>query len=175
MKKFLALLLCILMAFCVVACDKKKDKNSSDDEEGGNSNKPQQTVSFSVSYNSTKIALGADAKAIIATLGEPASKQEAGSCAGQGTLTKYKYPSLEIYVLTNGNVQTIDQITLLDDGIKTPEGIKIGSSADDVTKACGKATKQTETYMTYSSGKKTLQFQFRDGSVVGIDYRMVTN
>ena len=103
------------------------------------------------------------------------SKQEAGSCAGQGTLTKYKYPSLEIYVLTNGNVQTIDQITLLDDGIKTPEGIKIGSSADDVTKACGKATKQTETYMTYSSGKKTLQFQFRDGSVVGIDYRMVTN
>ena len=175
MKKFLALLLCILMAFCVIACDKKKEKGGSDDDEGGNSIKPQQTVSFSVSYNSTKIALGADAKAIIATLGEPASKQEAGSCAGQGTLTKYKYPSLEIYVLTNGNVQTIDQISFLDDGVKTSEGIKIGSSADDVTKACGKATKQTETYMTYSSGKTTLQFQFRDGAVVGIDYRMVTN
>lgn len=175
MKKFLALLLCILMAFCVIACDKKKEKGGSDDDEGGSSNKPQQSVSFSVSYNSTKIALGADAKAVIAALGEPVSKQDAGSCAGQGTLTKYKYPSIEIYVLTNGSSETIDQISFLDDGVKTSEGVKIGSSADEVTKACGKATKQTDSYMTYTSGKKSLQFQFRDGAVVGIDYRMVTN
>lgn len=173
MKKFLALLLCILMAFCVVACDKDEDKDTSDDGDKGNSDK-QQTVSFYVEYGSAKIELGADAASIISALGEPASKQEMGSCGDQGTLTKYKYSSIEIYVLTNGSKQTIDQITLIDDGVKTPEGVKIGSSKDDVTKTCGKATKQSDTNITYSSGNKNLVFQLRDGSVVGIDYRMKT-
>ena len=174
MKKFLALLLCMIMAFCVVACDKDDDKESSNDGDKGNSDK-QQTVSFYVEYGSTKIEIGADAATVISALGEPTSKQEMGSCGDQGTLTKYKYSSIEIYVLSNGSKQTVDQITLIDDGVKTPEGVKIGSSKDDVTKACGKATKQTDTNITYSSGNKNLVFQIRDGSVVGIDYRMKTN
>lgn len=174
MKKILALLLCILMAFCVVACDKDGDKNSADDGKKESADN-QQTVSFYVEYGSTKIELGADAATVISSLGEPVSKQEAGNCAGQGTLTKYKYSSIEIYVLTSGSKQTVDQITILDDGVKTPEGIKIGSSADDVTKSCGKASKQTDTNLTYTSGSKNLVVQLRDGAVVGIDYRTETN
>ncbi len=173
MKRFFALLLCLLVAFCVAACNKDKgdtDKDS-DNDDGGASSKS--SVSFYVNCNSVKVELGGDAKAVISALGTPKSTSPMGNCGGQGTLTKYSYASIEVYVLTVGDKETVDQITLLDDSIKTPENITIGSTKDDVIKACGNATKLSDTNITYTSGNKNLMIQLRDGAVVGIDYRVL--
>lgn len=173
MKRFFALLLCLLMVFCVAACDKdggNKD-NGSNDNDG---TKPKAAVSFYVEHNSVKIELGGDAKAVITALGTPKSTSPMGNCGGQGTLTKYTYASIEIYVLTSGAKETVDQITLLDDSTKTPENITIGSTKDEVIKACGNAySKVSDTGITYTSGDKNLMIQLRDGVVVGIDYRVL--
>lgn len=172
MKKILALLLCLIMAFLVVACD-GNDSTQNDNE--GNKNK-ESSVSFAVNYKSVKIELGADAGAVLSALGEAKSSSPMGNCGGLGTLTKYTYDSVEIYVLESDGKASIDQITLMDDAINTSEGVGIGSSLDEVLKACGDGhSKKTDTNITYTSGTKNLVFQFRDGSVVGIDYRMKSN
>lgn len=175
MKKFLALLLCLMMAFALVACDSKKDKKSNDDDDdGGASTVKKSSVSFYVNYNSAKIELGADAKAILSALGAPKSSSPMGNCGGQGTLTKYVYASIELYTVTNGSTETVDQVTLLDDAVKCPEGVGIGSAAADVLKACGSnPTKKSDTGITYTSGNKNLIFSLRDGAVVGVDYRVI--
>lgn len=175
MKKIIALLLCLLLCiFCFAACEEKKDNGEADNDKGGESSAA--TVDFSVTYNSVKIAIGADAKGVISALGAAKSTSDAGNCGGQGTLTKYVYASVEIFVLTNSaGAETIDQITLLDDTVKTDKGISIGSSKDDVTKAYGKGfTQSGENGMIYSSGSKNLKFTLRDGNVVGVDYMVVS-
>ena len=160
------------MIFCVAACDEKG--NNGDGTKDNGSTKPKAAVSFYVNYNSTKIELGDDAKAVITALGTPKSTSPMGNCGGQGTLTKYTYASIEIYVLTSGDKETVDQITLLDDSIKTPENITIGATKDEVIKACGSAySKISDTGITYTSGNKNLMIQLRDGAVVGIDYRVL--
>ncbi len=176
MKKILALILCLfLCAFCFAACEGDeggKDKNG----EEGESTKLQSSVGFYVNYNSVKIELGADAKGVTSALGTPKSTSPQGSCGGQGTLTKYTYASVELYVLTSSSGdETFDQISLLDDTVKTDKGISIGSTKDEVVKAYGNGyTKSGETGMTYTSGNKNLKFTLRDGSVVGVDYMIVS-
>jgi hypothetical protein len=170
MKKFFALLLAALMIFSLVACN----GDSTDTDNEGNLKNPS-TIDFYVNHNGVKIELGADAQPVIAVLGEPASKSEAGNCGGQGTLTKYVYASFELYVLTSTGGEVIDQITLLDDASTTAEGISIGATKDEVIAACGKSyAKNSDTGITYTSGNKNLIFKLRDGAVVGIDYRMST-
>lgn len=177
MKKIIALALClILCAFCFVACDDKGDKGDTDNDKDKGGESSSVSVDFSVTYNSTKITLGADAKPVISALGTAKSTSPMGNCGGQGTLTKYTYTSVEIYVLTNSaGAETVDQITLLDDTVKTDKGIVIGSTKDDVTKDYGNGySKSGETGIVYSSGNKNLKFTFRDGNVVGIDYMVIS-
>ena len=131
-------------------------------------------VKYYVEFTGVKIELGADAEAVIDALGTPKATAEVGNCGGQGTLTKYTYASLELYVLTSGTSSTIDQITLLDDSIATPEGIRIGTAQADVKTKCKTPTKSSDASYTYTSGNKNLKFNFRDGAVVGIDYMRTT-
>ena len=176
MKKILAIFLCLLMMLTFVACDSGEDYD--DDNGGSGAATTKATESASVKYyvnvGSVKVELGADADAVITALGTPKATAEVGNCGGQGTLTKYTYASVEVYVLTSGTSKTIDQITLLDDSISTAEGIKIGSTQNDVKTKCKTPTKSSESSYTYTSGNKNLKFNFRDGAVVGIDYMRTT-
>ncbi|MBE6557152.1 MAG: hypothetical protein E7664_05355 [Ruminococcaceae bacterium] len=169
MKKWIALALCVLMAVCMIACDKEAETTK---KEGGQPSPAG--VTYAVTYQNTTIELGGDAKDVIAALGTPTSQKEGGSCAGQGTLTVYTYPSLTVTVLTVGDKQTIDQLTFTDDGIKTAKGITIGSARDAVVKAYGEATTATDTVMTYTSGNKSLKIGLKDGFVKSIDFIQAT-
>ncbi|MBQ7384302.1 MAG: hypothetical protein IJV72_05880 [Clostridia bacterium] len=176
MKKFLALLLCLMMAFCLVACENKKNNNNNDDDdgEGGGASK-KSSVSFYVNYNSVKIELGADAKAVLSALGTPKRTDDQGECGGLGRVTKYVYASLELFTLNNGKTETVDGIKLLDDAVKCPEGVGIGSASADVLKACGSnPTNKSDTGITYTSGSKNLIFSLRDGAVSGIEYKVIS-
>ena len=176
MKKLLAIFLCLLMMLTLVACDSGDDNkdNGGDDAAKTTAAESSAKVKYYVEASGVKIELGADADAVITALGTPKATAEVGNCGGQGTLTKYTYASMEVYVLTSGSSKTIDQITLLDDTVATPEGIKIGSTQHDVNTKCKNPTKSSESSYTYTSGKNNLKFNFRDGAVVGIDYMRTT-
>ena len=178
MKKILAILLCLLMMLTFVACGSGKDNNKDDGGSSGSAATTKAADSASVSYyvnvGGVKIELGGAADAVITALGTPKATAEVGNCGGQGTLTKYTYASVEVYVLTSGSSKTIDQITLLDDTVSTPEGLKIGSTQADVKSKCKTPTKTSDASYTYTSGANNLKFNFRDGAVVSIDYMRTT-
>ena len=69
---------------------------------------------------------------------------------------------------------TIDKIVLLDDTVSTPEGIKMGSTENDVKSKLGTPTSKAASSYTYVSGNKNLIVTFRDGAVVDIDYMVKT-
>ncbi len=165
MKMFLkiaALMLAVLMCVSLFACS-KDDGDTQDENDDG--------VAYNVTYNGTKIKLGAKADSVIEKLGEPQDTREIGDCGGLGALVKYSYSSIEVYVLkskTEGNI--IDQITLRDDLVATPEGVCIGDSAEGAKEKLGAPTKESSTALTYESEKYALKLLLSDGSVTGIDY-----
>ncbi len=152
-----ALLLAVLMlAVGLCACAEQK---TSDGEE-----------SYYISYNGTKIRPGADGEGLIDELGEPKSEKNNGNCGGQGVQMKYVYSSFDLYMLESKDGDlTVDQISLKDDLLETPEGICIGSSEEDVTNAYGKPDKTTSETVIYYSGRQELIFGIDDGLVDSID------
>lgn len=172
MKKFLALLLCLLMAFAFVACEDKK-KEEPDDDKGGSSGE-KSSINYYVEYKGTKISLGADAESVLTALGTPTSSDDLGDCGGVGTQTKYTYSdSVIIYVVDRGSKKVIDGVTLGSDVILNPEKVGVGSTKDEVVGACGKGySKLTDTQITYSSGHKSVIFSLRDGAVVKLEYQL---
>ena len=169
MKRIFALLLCLVLTLGFASCEKDDVNNN-----GANDDKAS-SVNFYMNYNGNKIELGADATALLSSLGAPVSESEMGACGDMGTVTKYVYDNIELFVLKNGDKATVDQITFKSDLVKTPEGVTIGSSADDVIKALGEnCTKRTDSEIRYTNGKKNLKFTLRDASVVGVDYMVVS-
>ncbi len=169
MKRILALTLCLLLTLGFAACEKEDGNTDNGNKENTSS------VNFYITYNGNKIELGADATALLGPLGTPISESEMGACGDMGTVTKYVYDTIELFVLKNGSKATVDQITFRSDLIKTPEGITIGSSADDVIKAIGEnCAKKTDSEIRYTNGKKNIKFTLRDGSVTGVDYMVVS-
>ena len=170
MKRILALLLCLLLTLGFAACgDDNKGKEQND-------NQNTSSVKFYINYNSNvKIELGADATSLLSQLGTPVSTSEMGACGDLGTVTKYVYDTIELFVLKSADKATVDQITLKSDLVKTPDGVTIGSTKDEVLKACGNGyAKCDDGEIRYTSGNKNLKFTLRDDSVVGINYLVLS-
>ena len=156
------------MLVCIFSgCNDDGEKN----DETPTKKNESSSIDFSITYRSAKIELGADAEAVLNSLGTPKSSEAQGDCSGKGSLTKYVFDSVELYVLDDGKKKTVDQITLLDDSVVTPKGITIGSARADVNKAYGE--KSGDTSVTYKSGEKHLIIGFRDGYVKSIDLRVI--
>lgn len=66
--------------------------------------------------------------------------------------------------------QCVSSIYLLTDQVSTEEGIKIGSSRDDMIKAYGKDYKMEYEAYRYVKGKTELTFYLKDGKVEAIEY-----
>ncbi len=167
LKRIIGLLLVLLSAVLVVACNKEDTSDTENTAKNG--------VAFYVEYNDTRITMGAEADSIIEKLGEAQDRREIGDCGGLGAQVKYSYPSLEIYVLeskTEGNI--IDQITFRDDLVSTPEGVYIGMSADEATEKLGESTAKTDKSMEYEKNGFVLKLGIDNGSITEIDYITVT-
>lgn len=170
MKKILALILSLFMILVAFSACNEGDGETDKGKNDGGKNEGKE-IAFYVNYKSAKIELSADASAVLNSLGTPKSSEPQVDCSGKGSLTKYVYESVTVYVLDDGKTKTVDHITILDDSVKTPEGVTIGSERSAVNSAYGE--KSGETSVTYSSGKKHLIIGFRDGSVSSIDYRVI--
>ena len=160
MKKIFCLLLALIAVCALASCE---------DTKGG-------TPEFAAfSYNGVTIALDAEAEPIISGLGTYVSFAETNSCYGDGTDKVYEYTSFQVHTYTVKGVEYILSVSIFsdsDEAVVTPEGIRIGDSADDVIAKYGAAQTEDATKLVYNDTqtKTRLQFLLRNGAVTNIQY-----
>lgn len=139
MKKWIAILLALVLALSLVACGESAADNAGNGGSSeGSGNKPAEP-GYVFKHGTTEIVMNAPAKDIIAALGEPQSYSEQASCAFTGLDKTYNYGSFVLYTYPLDGVDYVYSLFLQDDGVATPEGITIGSSRADVEAAYGTA------------------------------------
>ena len=120
------------------------------------------------------IGMNEDSEPILAALGAWNDYFEAESCAFQGLDKTYTYPSFELYTYPKGNRDMVNSITLLDDSVSTPEGIKIGSAEADIVAAYGEGYVLENGVYQYTKDKSILSIFTTGGVVDGIEYTAIT-
>ena len=153
--RILAALLAILsLTLCFTACDGGSDSD------------------LYFSANGVKVAIGDAADSVIAQLGTPASESSSASCGGfEGLDYVYTYSGYRVSTTPAKDGQIICKVELIDDSVKTPEGLYIGMSRADAESAMsGKTSETVGDNLVYTAGDVKLQVIFRDGTVAGIVY-----
>lgn len=149
--------------------------NSGDSQNGdssdNNSGDSNSSTSYAFEYNGIKMVCDSDTAPIVEALGEPDSYFEEPSCAAEGIGKYYTYSDFEIDTYPDGDNDLIMYIILRTDNVKTPEGIDLSSTKDDVLNAYGDNYKETPSGVMYSDGTTVLSFFFDgDGYVSSIQY-----
>ena len=157
MKKIIALVLCLSALLLLVACASDKDGKNGDGY-------------VFVAKNGVEIAIGAELDPIIDEMGKYINYDEAPSCAGQGISKFYTYAGIDIESYEEDGEHYVYMITLIDDTVKTKEGIRVGDKKDEVIKAYGDPTEEESDGLYYESGNMCLQFILRNGKVSQIQY-----
>lgn len=178
MKKITALILTILMTLALCACGDTGDKN--DDGEAG------YTPDYGELYYSSgdvKFGIMDPAQEVLDALGEPLDTFESDSCAYQGKDMFYYYDGFEVMVNDIDGVERITGVTLADDTVSNPQGVKIGM---DITKALElmgdpdypASIQMTQTGDVYKfvSGSTMLRLKAgEDGTVTAAEYCVAAN
>ena len=126
---------------------------------------------YAVTYKKVTVYMDGNASKLLKKAGKPKSKTESVSCAYNGMDRTYKYNDFVVKTYSNSKKGTeyINSIELLSSKVSTKEGIKIGSSKNDVIKAYGKGKDNFGVY-TYTKGKTKLMITIDDNKVSGIIY-----
>lgn len=139
-----------------------------DIEDDAVSNTTQSGYTFE--YNGQVIVIDANAAPYVDALGEPVSYFEAASCAFEGLDKMYTYSSFELDTYPTGDDDFVSAIIFKDDSITTPEGVRIGSTVEDVKAAYGDDYAEEVGQMVYSKDGMTLTFIVTEDTVASIEY-----
>ena len=111
---------------------------------------------------------------LINLLGKTEGYFEAESCAYQGIDKIYTYQSFEISTYPVKGKDYVGSVYFLDNTVSTKEGIKIGSTFDDMVKAYGNGYKEQNSVYRYSSGDCELSFYINSSKkITNIEYLAV--
>lgn len=152
MKKILFTLLAI---FLLVGCSSKS---------------PDRKDNYYFKLANKDIAMDQEAKAFIATLGDPKDTYSSPSCAFEGEDTVYDYGSYQITTYVSEGVEKFTGFYLIDETVSTKEGIHIGSTLIDMVAKYGKEYTESFGAYTYSLGLTDLSFVVVDDKVTSISY-----
>ena len=174
-RKLFCTALALVLAFSLAACGGEQGQEEQNPGDSSTpSQQPSEAVSGSDSYvfqsGDTAVAIDQDMAEVLSALGEPKSYFEAESCAFQGLDKTYTYSGFVITTRPDGDKDYVNSIVLTDDSVTTPEGIYIGSSADDVAAAYGQSDTQSDTLMGYAKDGTVLNFILDGGKVISIEY-----
>lgn len=171
-RNLLCGLLALAMALSLAACGSSDQPAAS----GSPSNQPAQSQQpagvseYVFQTGSTTLSIDQDMAEVLSALGEAKQYFEAASCAFEGLDKTYTYSGFSITTRPDGDKDFVNSIILTDDSVTTPEGLYIGSTADDVTAAYGECPDATDTFLSYTKGNTALNFVLEDGKVVSIEY-----
>ncbi len=127
---------------------------------------------YGFTYNRVTVYMNGSAKKLLDKAGRPKSKSESKSCAYDGMDRTYTFKDFVVktYSKSKNGAEYINSIELLTSKVSTKEGIKIGSSKNDVIDAYGRATARFGMY-TYTKGKCKLMIEMdEDDKVSKITY-----
>ncbi len=120
--------------------------------------------------------MGAEAADILKALGDPSSSFERDSCAYQGKNKVYTYAGFELSTYPVGQTDCVESVYILDATVATPEGIKIGSTKDEVLAVYGEEYDAEEagfgTY-SYTAGNSQLKIYTTKDVVDAIEYLVI--
>lgn len=148
--------------------ENSKEDSENKDNDNADSNKITEGYYFEIS--GVKIIPDMEAKELLDALGEPISYFEANSCAFGEQDTVWTYAGFMIDTYRVEGVDYIYDVILTDDTVETPEGIYLGKTKEDVTKAYGTPGEETDTQMIYKKGDMKLIFILKEGKVISIEY-----
>lgn len=133
----------------------------------------EEAEEYSFSFNGNSVKPNQNLASAIEDLGEGYTYFESPSCAFQGLDMIYTYTSFVVRSYNNGQEDVVGQIELMDDLVKTTEGIGIGDSVDDVIATYGEATSTTDVAYIYVLGDTSIRFNIEGDLVTGITYERV--
>ena len=187
-KKIMSLVLAGTMLFALASCSSDEDTAPVVLSGGQASQAEGQATGESVSegtdaasssdayvftYNGIDIPMNAPADDIIAALGDGYQYFEAPSCAYEGMDKVYTYGSVVVRSYTRDGVDYIAAVELKDDTVSTPEGIRIGSTDEEVTAAYGTERSEGVAGYEYTMGDSYLSFVMENGKVTAITYTAI--
>ena len=139
-------------------------------ETSGEGQGQQSSDNYTFVYSDASVQVNSDITGALAQLGDGYKYFESESCAYQGKDKVYTYPFFVIYTYPLDGKDFIASIELKADTVQTQEGIKIGSSKDDVVAAYGDGYEDAGSVMKYTKGITVLSFIIKDGEVSSIVY-----
>ncbi|MBD5133027.1 MAG: hypothetical protein HDT38_00925 [Clostridiales bacterium] len=170
-RKLFCTALALVLAFSLAACGGKDDGGKTPgDDQSQQSSQPAGVAAYVFRSGDATVTIDQDMAEVLAALGEPKSYFEAESCAFEGLDKTYTYSGFVITTRPDGEKDYVNSIALTDDSVTTPEGLYIGSSADDVTAAYGQSDTEADTLLGYSKGGTVLNFILDGGKVISIEY-----
>lgn len=179
MKKTFVLFLTALLAVALCACGGDTDPTSTPTPAPTGAADATPTPApvegrskYTFASGDIRLPMNEEFSALREALGEPLSYYEAESCAFQGLDKTFNYPGFELVTYPNGDKDFISDIYFTDGTVATPEGIRIGSTLEEVKAAYGEGYTADDfgIYYTYTDGDTQLKFGTEDGVVTEIEY-----
>ena len=122
--------------------------------------------SYVFKSGAVEIKMGEEAKTVLAQLGAPVKPVfEIDSCAYQGKDKVYSYKDFEVSTYPKNGKECISAVVVTGASVATPEGIKVGTKAADVTKAYGASDGKYGIYR-YQKGNTELTFYTTTAGIV---------
>lgn len=172
MKKITALVLAMLMTLALCACGGETPGT----EIGGETGYTPDYGELYFASGEVKFGIMDPAQEVLDALGEPQGTFESDSCAYQGKDMFYYYDGFEVMVNDVDGVKRITGITVADDTVQTPQGLKIGMKLEDAQALLTGEYKQVGDVYKYTQGSTVLKLAVGDdGTLTAIEYAVAAN
>ena len=172
MKKLISLMLAALMLFALCACGENEDPAPD------SSSEPYAPDYGELSFVSGDVVFGIMdfADEVLDALGEPQGTFESESCAYQGKDYFYYYDGFEVMANDIDGAMRITGITLADDTVANPQGVKIGMAVSEALSLMGDGYTHAGSVYKYLTGSTLLMIEEgSDGTVTAVEYAVAAN
>ena len=161
-RKLFCFLLAMIMMLAVVACGENTPPDTDEEKD----------AVYVLEYQAKTLKIDDEAASILASFGTPQFYQELSTC-GKGDLDKlYQFGSVRIRTYQVDGCDYFSVIEIMDDLLKTKEGVTIGDTQKSVEQAYGEADEKTATAWIYHAKGMDLEFHFNESNAVkSIVYR----
>lgn len=175
MKKLTAIVLAALLTIALGACGGGAEEPTQPDTPTETNAKPDEAFTFVAQANgiSVPIAIGGSPEGVLAALGEADESFDRPSCAvdAKDTTCLYRGLGLELTITYPEQGEGyVTGILLRNDNAQTPEGIRIGSAAEEIKAVYGMDCEESNGFLKYRKGRSVLEFSVSGGEVSQISY-----
>ncbi len=133
----------------------------------------RQSAGYIFQFRDTEIAVDAPIAPLLEMLPAYRNKFVSQSCVFESVETIYYYSGFQIttYVDEEGT-ERIYSIYLEDDSVQTPEGVCVGSLAEETKLIYGTPSDTAEQLLSFPKDHMVLSFVIKDGTVASISYQL---